>query len=216
VILPSLIFFEVVGVILSEKTLLQWKSWTIGEEEFLQRPSAAKLPASPTASDIRMSSVLSTELTKIPLRSTTKEGVIFELLELLKNTKKIADSEMVFQDIMARENLMSTGIGDGVAIPHGKTTGTDRVLCAFGVKPEGVNFNSIDGQPADIFFLIISPVDDAVIHLKFLSAISSILQSEANRNHIREFSSPQDAIAFFAMIEAASSLPPNEPASKNS
>ena len=200
VILPSLIFFEVVGVILSEKTLLQWKSWTIGEEEFMQRPSAAK-PAPKKVADVRLSQSLSSELTKIPLRSTTKEGVILELLEVLKDAGKIRDTRMVFKDIMAREQLMSTGIGDGIAIPHGKTAATDRVLCAFGLKPEGVDFKSIDGQSADIFFLIVSPQDDAASHLKFLSVISGTLQSEVNRSRIREFSSPQDAMAFFAMIE---------------
>ena len=201
VILPSLIFFEVVGVILSEKTLLLWKSWTIGEEEFMQRPSAAKTVAPKKVVGIRLSQNLSSELTKIPLRSTTKEGVILELLEVLKESGKIRDTNVVFKDIMAREQLMSTGIGDGIAIPHGKTAATDRVLCAFGLKPEGVDFKSIDGQPSDIFFLIVSPQDDAASHLKFLSAISGILQSEANRTHIRGFSSPQDAMAFFAMVD---------------
>ncbi|MCP4401167.1 MAG: PTS transporter subunit EIIA [bacterium] len=200
VILPSLIFFEVVGVILSEKTLRQWKSWTIGEEEFMQRPSAVK-PAPKKIADVRLSQSLSSGMTKIPLRSTTKEGVILELLEVLGETGKIRDTDVVFRDIMAREQLMSTGIGDGIAIPHGKTAATDHVLCAFGLKPEGVDFRSIDGQMADIFFLIVSPQDDAASHLKFLSAISGILQSEVNRSRIREFSSPQDAMAFFAIVD---------------
>ncbi len=211
VILPSLIFFEVVGVILSEKTLTQWKSWTVGEEVILRRPSTAKSALRQT-SGIRIGSVLSSELTKIPLRSTTKEGIIWELLEVLKNAGKTTDTDRVFHDIMSRERLMSTGIGDGIAIPHGKTAGTNRVLCAFGTKPEGVDFKSIDGQPADIFFLIVSPEDDPAIHLKFLSAISGFLQSEENRKHIREFSSPQDAMAFFTMIDEANttSLPDEE------
>jgi len=202
VILPSLIFFEIVGVILSEKTLRQWKTWTIGEEEFMQRPSTvAASPRPKKVSDIRLSTVLSGDLIKIPLDSTTKEGVILELLEVLKHAGKIADIQTVFRDIMDRERLMSTGIGDGIAIPHGKTSGTDRVLCVFGLKPQGVDFKSLDEQPADIFFLILSPHDDAEIHLKFLSAISGILQSEANRHHLRECSSSQDAMAFFALLD---------------
>jgi mannitol/fructose-specific phosphotransferase system IIA component (Ntr-type) len=204
VILPSLIFFEVVGVILSEKTLIQWKSWTVGEEAILQRPSTAT-PMIQRASTIRISSILSGELTKIPLHSTTKEGVILELLELLKNAGKIMNTNTVFRDIMSREKLMSTGIGDGIAIPHGKTAGMDEVLCAFGTKPDGVDFKSIDGQPADIFFLIVSPEDEPDIHLNFLAAVSHILQSEENRKHIRDFSSSQDAIAFFTMIDEATS-----------
>ena len=203
VILPSLIFFEIVGVILSEKTLRQWKAWTIGEEQYLQRPSTAAPTVRPMP-DIRLSSVLSSELTKIPLQSTTKEGVILELLEALKHAGQIRDVHTVFHDIMAREKLMSTGIGDGIAIPHGKTTGTDRVLCAFGLKPEGIDFQSIDGQSADIFFLIVSPEDDAAIHLKFLSVVSALLQSEENRQRIRAFSSPQDAMAFFATVDESS------------
>ena len=203
VILPSLIFFEVVGVILSERTLLQWKAWTIGEEQFMQRPSAVK-PIPQKTTDVHLSSVLTNETIKIPLGSTTKEGVILELLETLKTVGKITDPNMTFQDIMARERLMSTGIGDGIAIPHGKTTGTGEVLCAFGLKPQGIDFKSIDGQLADIFFLILSPQEDAESHLKFLSAISSLLQSDENRQRIREFSSPQDAMAFFGMIDQRS------------
>ena len=111
----------------------------------------------------------------------------------------------VFRDIMAREQLMSTGIGDGIAIPHGKTSGIPEVLCAFGVKPGGVDFKSIDGMPADIFFLIVSPEDDQAIHLKFLATISHLLQNEENRQHIREFSSSQDAMAFFTMIDETES-----------
>ncbi len=202
VILPSLIFFEVAGVILSERTLLQWKSWTIGEEAILRRPSIGK-PGAQRPSDLRLGDILSSELVKIPLHSTTKEGIILELLDLLRSARKILDTGKVFHDIMAREKLVSTGIGDGIAIPHGKTAGIDAVLCAFGTKPGGVDFKSVDGQPADIFFLVVSPDDDPAIHLKFLAAISNILQSEENRRHIRAFSSPQDAMAFFAMVDEA-------------
>lgn len=200
VILPSLIFFEIVGVILSEKTLRQWKAWTIGEEQYLQRPSTAAPIVHPIP-DVRLSSVLSSELMKIPLQSTSKEGVILELLETLKHAGHISDLNTVFHDIMDREKLMSTGIGDGIAIPHGKTAGMDHVLCAFGLKPEGVDFHSIDGQPADIFFLIVSPEDNATLHLKFLSLVSGLLQSEENRQRIRTFSSPQDAMAFFTVAD---------------
>ncbi|GAK59662.1 putative PTS IIA-like nitrogen-regulatory protein PtsN [Candidatus Vecturithrix granuli] len=200
VILPSLIFFEIVGVILSEKTLHQWKAWTIGEEQYLQRPSTAPSQARPIP-DVRLSSVLSSALMKIPLQSTTKEGVIWELLETLKHTGQLNDVNTAFRDIMDREKLMSTGIGDGIAIPHGKTAGMDHVLCAFGLKPEGVDFHSIDGQPADIFFLIVSPEENAALHLKFLSLVSGLLQSEENRQLIRTFSSPQDAMAFFTVTD---------------
>jgi mannitol/fructose-specific phosphotransferase system IIA component (Ntr-type) len=200
VILPALIFFEIVGVILAEKTLIQWKSWTVGEGKFLQPPSATK-PAKQPASAIQLSRILSNEVIKTPLSSTTKEGIILELLELLKDAGKVSDTDHVFRDIMAREKLMSTGIGDGIAIPHGKTSGTTEVLCAFGVKPGGVGFKSIDNMPADIFFLIVSPEDDPSVHLKFLATISHLLQSDENRRHIREFSSSQDAMAFFAMLD---------------
>jgi fructose-specific phosphotransferase system IIA component len=203
VILPSLIFFEIIGVVLSEKALRQWKSWTIGEEKILQRPSTAQ-PMILQTTAVRLSSVLFGELIKIPLRSTTKEGVILELLELLKHTGKITDMTTVFHDIMAREKLMSTGIGDGIAIPHGKTTGVKEVVCAFGTKAEGVDFHSLDGRLADIFFLIVSPEDDQASHLKFLAAISQLLQHEENRKRIRACSSSQDAMALFTMIEETS------------
>ncbi|GAK52621.1 putative PTS IIA-like nitrogen-regulatory protein PtsN [Candidatus Moduliflexus flocculans] len=201
VILPALIFFEIVGLILSEKTLMQWKSWTIGEEEFLQRPSAAApLPVAKRAA-LRLSDIFTTDVMKIPLQSATKEGVILELLEVLQRAGKISNISAVFQDVMERERLMSTGIGDGIAIPHGKTRGAKEVVCAFGQKPEGADFQSLDGQPAFLFFLIVSPEDDAQSHLKFLSTISGMLQHGTTRAALRKCSSPQDVVGVLTLAD---------------
>lgn len=172
-----------------------------GEESVFRRCFTGK-PVLHKAPDLRFSSLLCAELIKIPLHSTTKKKVILELLELLKDMGKITDTDTVYHSIMAREEFMSTGIGDGVAIPQGKTAETKELLCAFGTQPEGIDFKSFDGQPADIFFLVVTPEDEPEFHLmKFLATIFHILKSDKHQKRIREFSSPQDAMAFFAMID---------------
>ena len=130
---------------------------------------------------MRLKDLLSGDVIRIPLKNTEKNAIIEEMVDILDKAGKLKDKKAVLKAVLEREQVMSTGMGDGIAIPHGKTSGTTEVLCAFGLKPKGVDFKSLDGQPADIFFLILSPHDDTRIHLKFLSAISSILQSEANR-----------------------------------
>lgn len=204
IILPALIFFEITGVILSEKTLRQWKSWIVGEEAYLHPPSEAETqpqPIIPVAASLNLKQLLSDRVIKIPLASTTKEGILWELLEVLNTAGKISNIQQVFQDILSREVLMSTGIGDGIALPHGRTTAASSVACVFGSKPGGVDFQSLDGQPADLFFLIVSPEDAQTQHLQVLAAISQLLQRTEYRQRLRRCASPQDAMAFFMLAE---------------
>jgi PTS system nitrogen regulatory IIA component len=90
----------------------------------------------------------------------------------------------VVKIIMEREALGSTGIGDGVAIPHGKMAGSGNVLCVFGRSKKGVDFDAVDGQPVHIFFLVLAPEDSASLHLKVLSRISKILRDPSFRKKL--------------------------------
>jgi PTS system nitrogen regulatory IIA component len=121
------------------------------------------------------------------LKSTTKPEVITELLDLLigsgalekKNKKKI------FEILMAREALGSTAIGQGIAIPHGKSDSVKKLVGCLGISKKGINFDSLDGEPAHIFFMLIAPVDSAGPHLKALAKISRLLKDKFIRDNLK-------------------------------
>jgi PTS system nitrogen regulatory IIA component len=118
------------------------------------------------------------------LRAQTKEGVLRELSEAVCREAAGLSPDRVASILMEREALGSTGIGEGVAIPHGKVPGIDRLLAAFGRSREGVQFSSIDGKPARLFFLILAPEQSAGMHLKALARISRLLKDERFRNRL--------------------------------
>ena len=108
------------------------------------------------------------------------------LEELVAPVAKIAgvnDEELV-RVLMERERLGSTGIGSGVGIPHGKLKNIDSLILGFGLSRKGVDFESIDGQPTHIFFLLVTPENSTGLHLKLLARISRILKNEPFRNRL--------------------------------
>ena len=117
----------------------------------------------------------------------SKEEVIRELVELLENAGSIKakDVQKLVQILMKRESLGSTGIGQGVAIPHGKADCVTKLVGAFGVSRSGVNFDSLDGEPVSLFFLLVAPEDSAGPHLKALARISRLLKDKHFRNSLR-------------------------------
>jgi len=120
------------------------------------------------------------------LRSDTKEGVLRELSEVLSAKVPSLPPETIASILLERENLGSTGIGDGVAIPHGKAAGIERLVAAFGRSRKGVQFQSLDGRPAYLFFAIMAPETSAGMHLKALARISRLMKDERFRRSLLE------------------------------
>ncbi len=110
------------------------------------------------------------------LSARTKNDVLAELITPLVNKYPSLARDNVFEVLLTRENLGTTGIGDGVAIPHGKIEGLDQVLIAVGRSIEGLDFAALDHKPAHIFFLVLAPEKSAGKHLKVLAYISRLLQ----------------------------------------
>ena len=121
------------------------------------------------------------------VKSQNKEDVIHELVGLLVNAGSIKDKDVnkLVQILMKRESLGSTGIGQGVAIPHGKSDCVKQLVAAFGVSRTGVNFDSLDGEPVHLFFLLVAPEDSAGPHLKALARISRLLKDKHFRDDLR-------------------------------
>lgn len=121
------------------------------------------------------------------LKGKSKEEVIKELVDILINTSGLEKKHKnkAFEVLMAREALGSTAIGQGIAIPHGKCDCVKKLVGCIGISKEGINFDSLDGEPAHIFFLLLAPVDSAGPHLKALARISRLLKDKFIRDSLR-------------------------------
>jgi len=113
---------------------------------------------------------------KVEIKSTEKEDVLKELVDVLADVTDIGDKKSIVRSLIERENLGSTGIGQGIAIPHGKTDRVKELVAALCLSRKGVNFESLDGELVYIFFLLVAPKDTAGPHLKALAQISRLLR----------------------------------------
>lgn len=129
---------------------------------------------------------LSHEAVTVDLAAQTKEDIIKELVQLLYKTKKIKDVAHIVKILMEREELGSTGIGQGIAIPHGKSDTIKNIVAAFGISKKGINFEALDGEPVNLIFLLVAPIDSAGAHLKALAKISRLLKDKFFRQALRE------------------------------
>lgn len=128
------------------------------------------------------------------LSASTKDEVIQELAGIVgKYCEEIAPIELT-KILLEREALGSTGIGEGVAIPHGKYPGIKYLAGALGRSKDGVDFQSMDGQPAHLFFLLVAPENSAGLHLKALARIARLLKTERFRKKIMEAGSQEEMV----------------------
>ena len=120
------------------------------------------------------------------LEGNTKEAVIAELIDTLARAGKLPDRDEAYRAVMEREATMSTGLENGVALPHGKSNTVPRLVAAFGLKREGIDFKALDGKPSNIFVLVVSAVTRANEHLQFLAAVGRALSCPAVREKLLE------------------------------
>ncbi len=128
----------------------------------------------------------------LEIESETKPDVLREMAHALANVEGGLDAERLLQVLVDRENLQSTGIGDNVAIPHGKMPGLSRLLASFARSRKGVDFESIDGQPTNLFFLLVVPEHSGGQHLKALARISRFFRDAAFRKALIEAEAAAD------------------------
>ena len=132
------------------------------------------------------------------IASRTKEGVLREMVHSLAQVEARIHEGRLIDILLERESLGSTGIGEGIAIPHGKSKEIDRILAAFGRSMPGVDFQSMDGKPAQLFFLLIAPEDTAGAHLKILAQISRLMKDSALRKRLMEARSREEIHTFLS------------------
>ncbi|MDE2811746.1 MAG: PTS sugar transporter subunit IIA [Gemmatimonadota bacterium] len=144
--------------------------------------------------------ILSAESTIVDLKGESKEDIIAELVNSLPVGDAITDREQVLQAVLDREKIMSTGIGDGIAIPHGKSAAVTELVAAMGTQQRGMDFDALDGEPAYVFFLLVSPANVSGPHIKALARISRLLKNDEFKKKLIEADSAEEIIA---TIEAA-------------
>jgi PTS system nitrogen regulatory IIA component len=141
--------------------------------------------------------LLTTARVKVPLGSRTKGEVLRELVELVAADNADADLEAILASVRELEDVLSTGIGGGIAIPHGKTPHVSRLTLVAGVASEGIDFDALDGKPVQLFFLLIGPESASGAHVKTLSRLSRLLRRDDLR---AQLANAQSADAFVRVI----------------
>lgn len=127
------------------------------------------------------------------LKSKTKKEVLVELSDVFLHGDTGIDRDTLIEVLLEREKLGSTGIGDGIAIPHGKLAGLEKLIVSFGKSVTGVDFDSLDGKPVHIFFLLLAPESSAGQHLKALARISRMLKDVSFRESLVRVETSEDA-----------------------
>ena len=120
------------------------------------------------------------------MTANSKEAALRELVDVLARAEGIKNKEDLVEVLLGRESLGSTGIGQGVGIPHAKTNAVKKLVAALGVCPQGVNFDALDGEPVHIFFLLVAPEDSAGPHIKGLARISRLLKDKYFRESLKQ------------------------------
>ena len=147
-----------------------------------------------------LSELLTVAAINTKMKATGKREAVAELVALMESAHGLDSRGEILDRVLRREAMMSTGIGNGVAIPHGKARAVDRMLAACGVSPAGVEFDAVDGEPAHLFILLVSPESVGTPHVKVLANISRLLKEESVRKNLRDAGS---ASAFLAALKAA-------------
>ena len=135
------------------------------------------------------------------LKGKTKFEIIEELLNCMRDLALVNDFELAFDDILAREGYLSTGLENGVAIPHAKSGGIDKLAMVFGLKKEGIDFESLDAKPAQLIFLVLSPLETSGPHIQALALITRNLKDENIRKNIIEAKSAVEISAIFQSFD---------------
>jgi fructose-specific phosphotransferase system IIA component len=150
---------------------------------------------------MKLRDILAPECVKLPLAFTEKSDVIRELIDLLADNGKISDRNTVVQVVLAREATASTGIGHGLAVPHGKTAATKNLVMAIGKAAPPIDFKSKDGQPVQIVVLLVSPIDQTGPHIQALAKVSRLMLTDSFRAALDAAQTAQEMYEIIACYE---------------
>lgn len=143
---------------------------------------------------MKLVDILTPDVVALDLKAQGKRDALEEMCRLLSAGRKLADQDALLKTLIDREALGSTGIGQGVAIPHGKSATVAGQAAALAISKRGVEFDSLDGEPVHILFLLVAPPDAAGLHLKALAKVSRLLKDKFFRQALRDASSVEEIL----------------------
>jgi len=179
------------------ETLLDLDTSVSSLQDLVKSPELNKIVTEETTdakASFNLSKYLKKELIRVDLKSSSKESVIEELVDIAVNAGYITDKDMVFQAVLEREASMSTGFENGIAIPHAKCNASESIILVIGIKKDGVDFESLDEKPTKIFFLIISPKAQVGPHIQLLAGIGQKMNHAQIRERLTDAESPDEII----------------------
>ena len=153
---------------------------------------------------MRLTEILKPQNIKVPLAAKTKTEAIGELVDLLGNTGEVKDGKKVLDAVLEREATRTTGIGNGLAIPHGKCNGVDHLVMAIGRPVAPIDFQAIDGRPVNLIWLLASPPDQTGPHIHALARISRLMTIDRFRQALAAAQTSEDL--FNAIVQQENSL----------
>jgi fructose-specific phosphotransferase system IIA component len=151
---------------------------------------------------MRISDILDESVVRVHIKGKSKDEIINQMIAIVNNSPKILDIEKVREAIFEREKIMSTGVGNGFAIPHGKTDAVLDIVAAFAITEEPIDYESLDEQPVRLIFLLVGKDSMVGPHIKLLSRISRLMNKEEFRTKLLQAVSPKDVIEIFKSEEA--------------
>jgi fructose-specific phosphotransferase system IIA component len=151
---------------------------------------------------MRLSEILLPQNIKLGLEATSKTDAIRTLVDLLQANGEVIDAKKVLESVLDREATRTTGIGNGLAIPHGRSPGTSKLSMAIGRPMAPIDFQSIDGRPVTVIWLLTSPPDQSGAHIKALAAISRLMTSDRFRYAMNNATTPEELVAVVQRQEA--------------
>jgi len=149
-----------------------------------------------------LTQILRADCVKVPLQGKTKNAVISELIDLLTDNGMISDKKVASEAVFNREKTRSTGIGSGIAIPHGKCKAVKELVMAMGLTAEPVDFDSVDDKPVRIVILLISPLDQTGPPIQALARISRLLLDEPFKQMFEQAATAEQAYSLLTSKEA--------------
>jgi fructose-specific phosphotransferase system IIA component len=153
-------------------------------------------------SGMKISDILTENLVVTGLEGNSKDEIIDAMIDLVATSPKVVDKAKVRDAIFEREKIMSTGVGNGFAIPHGKTDAVSDIVAAFATTANPIDYQSLDEKPVRLVFLLVGKDNMVGPHIKLLSRISRLMSKEDFRKHLLEVRSPKEVLDMFKQEEA--------------
>jgi len=156
---------------------------------------------------MKISDILTEDRVATNLQGDSKDEVIEAMIDLIASSPKVLEKEKVRQAILEREGIMSTGVGNGFAIPHGKTDAVSDIVAAFAVTAQPIDYESLDEKPVRLVFLLVGKDSMVGPHIKLLSRITRLMNKEEFRRRLLELRTPAEILETFRHEEESSLEP---------